>query len=88
MTGREEALGLRVARGRPTDEELAAVVVALAVVARARAATAAAGPGPGGRLDRGERLRRTPGPRGASAWRHSGWRCRSCPLATASPSAR
>ncbi|MFJ8045980.1 acyl-CoA carboxylase epsilon subunit [Kitasatospora sp. NPDC096147] len=80
MTALYAGAGLRVERGEPTDEELAAVVVALAVLAQARSATAAARPDtrpgsrPEGRSDPGGRLRRTPERRGPGAWRASGWR--------------
>jgi hypothetical protein len=60
---------LRVVRGEPTPDELAALV---AVVTGRSAAT----PPPGGEVtawtDRGRLVRRSPAP-GPGAWRASGW---------------
>lgn len=61
---------LRVVRGEPTAEELAALVA----VVTARAAAAPSEPTPGSAwTDRTRLVRHCPAP-GPSAWRASGWR--------------
>ena len=61
---------LRIVRGEPTPDELAAVTVLL--TALARAGSAAQPPSPSGWIDLSLRLRRTPAP-GPGAWRNSAW---------------
>jgi len=61
---------LRVVRGDPTAEELAALAVVVA--ARATAARPESTPGTAW-TDRARLVRRCPAP-GPSAWRASGWR--------------
>ena len=65
----DEQLLLRVVRGKPTDEELAALV---AVVTARSTARPEATPG-GVWTDRALLVRRFPAP-GPGAWRTSGWR--------------
>ncbi|MFI2209531.1 acyl-CoA carboxylase epsilon subunit [Streptomyces sp. NPDC020141] len=69
------ARDVRILRGAPTDEELAAVLVALRVLAAARArrpeAPGATGPQHGYRST--SWICRPPGRRGPGAWRRSGW---------------
>ncbi|MER5771751.1 acyl-CoA carboxylase subunit epsilon [Streptomyces sp. NPDC001985] len=70
---------VRILRGAPTDEELAAVLVALRALSaasalRARwseAAPGSADPRRGG--GRAHWIRHQPGRRGPGAWRWSGW---------------
>ena len=68
----EEVPRARVLRGEPTEEELAAVMVALGKQAAARAATAGANSGPRGWNDRSRLMRRDPRT-GADAWRATAW---------------
>ncbi|HEU5268870.1 MAG TPA: acyl-CoA carboxylase subunit epsilon [Jatrophihabitans sp.] len=61
---------LRVVRGEPTPEELAAVTVVLTALARRGPKPAA--PPAGGWSDLSLRIRRIPAP-GPGAWRNSAW---------------
>jgi Acyl-CoA carboxylase epsilon subunit len=61
---------LRIVRGDPTPDELAAVTVLLAALARSGSAAQPAPPS--GWTDLSLRLRRTPMP-GPGAWRNSAW---------------
>ena len=64
---------LRIERGEPSPEELAALVTAVALVrARTVAAAPAEPPPPSAWLDRSRSVRR-PLAAGPGAWRASGW---------------
>jgi hypothetical protein len=69
MTGPDEPL-LRVVRGKPTAEELAALVAVVA--ACAGSSRPAPPPAPSAWADRRAAVRR-PLPPGPGAWRASGW---------------